>query len=181
MSDINISKNYPTQSEIDNAFDKNNFKKIHDKAFVYNHFLNDNFCNELVEKMLSGQYKIYHNNGLRFYDTPVDEEVKNMITKISSPWIANAGFSFMQIEENSWLGDHRDGDYKIPGWHLWGGVLYLTDFEGGDVVYPDQDVRFHGKKGDLLFHTGDTPHYVDYVKSKNRYIITFYLWKEDKQ
>jgi len=180
MFDIN---NYPSENEIKNAFNKDGFKDIHQQSFVYNNFLSDELCDQLVLEMLNGKYTIYSNNGIRFYDLSVDEKIKNMIFNISSPWVKNGGFVFCHIEQNSWCGDHRDSsyDYNLSGWHIWGGVIYLTNFKGGDMVYPEHNVRYHAKKGDLILHTGNTLHYVDHVESSDRYTITFYLWKEDKE
>lgn len=170
----------PTKKDLDKVFNTDGFIQLHEMAFIKNNFLTNQLCEDLVSDMLNGEYTIYNNNELRFYDTEIRESVKSLIAEISNDSINSAGFVFCHTPKDILWGNHRDAtayDYQIEGMHLWGGVIYLTDFEGGDIVYPEYGVKYHAKKGDLVFHGGQVLHHVEPVKSSDRYTITFYLWK----
>lgn len=58
------------------------------------------------------------------------------------------------------------------------GLLYLNDdYEGGELVFPEQNLSIKAKSGSLIFFEGDykKPHGVNEVTSGTRYnIVTFY-------
>lgn len=56
-------------------------------------------------------------------------------------------------------------------------VVYLSDFEGGEIYYPDFDYKFAPEKGDMVIHSGKIVHEVLPVKNNNRYTITGWLLK----
>ena len=58
------------------------------------------------------------------------------------------------------------------------GLLYLNDdYEGGELVFPEQSLSIKAEAGSLIFFEGDykKPHGVNEVISGNRYnLVTFY-------
>ena len=106
-----------------------------------------------------------------------------MIDNLCNESVRSRGLTFIHSPKGSFWGAHRDGtghDHNLNGWHLWGGVIYLEDFEGGDIVYPEENKRYHPKKGDFLLHGSLTLHHIEEVKSDKRYTISLLLWKEKK-
>lgn len=54
-------------------------------------------------------------------------------------------------------------------------TLYLSDFVGGEINYPELSYTHVPKPGDLIIHSGLVLHEVFDVKEKNRYTITGWL------
>jgi hypothetical protein len=57
-------------------------------------------------------------------------------------------------------------------------TLYLSDFSGGEIYYPDLYHKHTPKPGDLIIHSGKTPHQVFKVKDGIRYTVTGWLIKK---
>jgi hypothetical protein len=54
-------------------------------------------------------------------------------------------------------------------------TLYLSDFTGGEINYPDLEYTHSPKIGDLIIHSGKTLHEVLPVKEGIRYTVTGWL------
>lgn len=63
-------------------------------------------------------------------------------------------------------------------WYDIAGLFYLNDdYEGGELYFPNQDVRFKPKAGSAYFFPGDMNyiHGVSEIKSGIRYVIPFFF------
>lgn len=60
---------------------------------------------------------------------------------------------------------------------LYGIVLYFSDFEGGDIYYPEQGISFKPEPGDLIMHSTKKycKHGVSPVTSGTRYSLSPYI------
>lgn len=54
-------------------------------------------------------------------------------------------------------------------------TIYLNDFDGGEINYPDIKYKYSPKKGDIIIHHSELLHEVLPVKSEKRYTITGWL------
>jgi hypothetical protein len=81
----------------------------------------------------------------------------------------------------SW-GEHTDLDeYPFTDNNeekLYNGILYLNDFIGGDIYYPEYNASHHPKKGDLVIHESRLIHGVREVKSDARLSISFVILRK---
>jgi hypothetical protein len=68
--------------------------------------------------------------------------------------------------------------YKYKS-HAWGTVVYLSNFEGGEIFYPNYMEYYSPKKGNLIVHTSeiDMPHGVLNAKDNNRFIHTTFFYR----
>ncbi|CAB5218279.1 Oxoglutarate/iron-dependent dioxygenase [uncultured Caudovirales phage] len=67
--------------------------------------------------------------------------------------------------------------------HLqWGAVVYINDdYEGGEIYYPELDLVYKPKSGDVVLHPADYVyrHGVKEVKVKNRYFFAIFIYCKD--
>lgn len=63
--------------------------------------------------------------------------------------------------------------------HAWGTVLYLSNFSGGEIFYPNHMDYYSPKMGDLLVHSSevDMPHGTMTAKDNNRHIHTTFFYR----
>jgi hypothetical protein len=62
------------------------------------------------------------------------------------------------------------------------GLLYLNDdYNGGEIVFPNQNLSLKPKPGTLIFFTGDMefPHRVNEVLDGARYNLVSFFWKSE--
>jgi len=63
--------------------------------------------------------------------------------------------------------------------HAWGTVLYLSNFMGGEIFYPNYMEYYSPSAGDLIVHSSevDMPHGTMKAKDNNRYIHTTFFYR----
>ena len=61
--------------------------------------------------------------------------------------------------------------FNFLGWE-WKVAIYIGEFTGGEVVFPDLDLSIKPESGDLLIWKYNLNHYVNTVKSGTRYVYT---------
>lgn len=73
-------------------------------------------------------------------------------------------------------------NYKIVNKPEYGVVLYLQKTNGGDIVYPNQNITISPEPGDLLIHCAQEicTHFVTNLLDEIRIIIPSYIYKEIK-
>jgi hypothetical protein len=62
------------------------------------------------------------------------------------------------------------------------GLLYLNDnYEGGEIVFPKQNISLKPKPGTLIFFSGDMnfPHSVNEVLHGSRYNLVSFFWRSE--
>jgi hypothetical protein len=94
--------------------------------------------------------------------------------------MSGSGFELLRYEEGEFFGEHVDAvrDHPELGHRRLSAVGFCnSDYEGGELVFPRQNITIKGEAGDfLLFPSGIThPHEVRPVTSGVRYsIVTWY-------
>jgi hypothetical protein len=169
-------------------FDK--AEKIHDKVYVYHNAFTDDFCDVIRNRATSSDK--YDGYEIQRVDTEVKilqdrsigfEDAKEVLTNLLNPGdgVMFSDLCITHVQQGRCWGPHEDSmkgrGFNDEGRLFFAGVLYLNDFDGGDIDYPDIDVNYKGKKGDLIIHDANEWHFVNRVKTADRYAMTFYIWK----
>lgn len=168
------------------SFDKNNFKQINNSTFVHHNFISEEICNMLLN--IANKQNINHKvgedvqNPIHFMNTPeLPVDILNLFydLEIKEEECFFTGFTFSHVVKGSHWHPHKDTDgYSYEkGKKVYGGVLYLTNTEGGTLFYPEMHSYYHPKKGDLVLHHTSATHYTSKVESDDRYTVTLYIWK----
>jgi D-mannonate dehydratase len=82
-----------------------------------------------------------------------------------------------KTDKDSFWEEHSDdsGDKDIQ----YGVVIYLNDnFEGGELVYPQDNITIKPEMGMLVYHMGNQKHLVSKVISGDRYTLTSFIRKQ---
>jgi hypothetical protein len=76
------------------------------------------------------------------------------------------------------MGLKEGEDFDIAENSIAGLIMYLNDFEGGEIYYSNQDVTYYPKAGDLVIHSSQEHcrHQVQEVKSDIRYSHSSHLF-----
>jgi hypothetical protein len=101
-------------------------------------------------------------------------------TRMKMGWVGphhTDNFDFLNvIEANKNL---KEGEpFDIAENSMAGLIMYLNDFEGGEIYYSNQDVTYYPKAGDLVIHSSQDhcKHQVKEVKSDIRYSHSSHLF-----
>lgn len=101
-------------------------------------------------------------------------------TRMKKGWVGphhTDNFDFLHVIQASQ--NLQDGeDFDIAENSIAGLIMYLNDFEGGEIYYSNQDVTYRPKAGDLLIHSSQEhcKHQVQEVKSDIRYSHSSHLF-----
>jgi hypothetical protein len=101
-------------------------------------------------------------------------------TRMKRGWVGphhTDNFDFLDvIKANENL--KEDEDFDLVENSIAGLIMYLNDFEGGEIYYSNQDVTYYPKAGDLVIHSSQEhcKHQVQVVKSDIRYSHSSHLF-----
>jgi hypothetical protein len=82
-----------------------------------------------------------------------------------------------KTDKDSFWEEHSDdsGGKDIQ----YGVIIYLNDnFEGGELVYPQDNITIKPEMGMLVYHMGNQKHLVSKVISGDRYTLTSFIRKQ---
>lgn len=165
-------------------------EKIHDGVYVFHNVFDDDQCLKTMSKSASSDkhdtYEIKKlNMEVQILTEGVNMETeKQILNNLLKPGkdVLYSDLCITHVQYNKCWGPHEDSmksrDFNKEGRLFYAGVLYLNDFDGGDIIYPDIDIKYKGKKGDLIIHDCNLWHFVNRVHTKDRYAMTFYIWKK---
>lgn len=171
----------------------NNLIKLFDEIYVYKNFHDINLIKDYTTQLDSFEEKDWHQHGNfeigdienTFWGDKCSLDILNhtfhdKIFNFFSPnyWMyQHTNFVRLKTgqkthtftEKQSMFNGVKIADYKV--------ALYLGDFEGGDIVFPDLDFRYSPEPNDLLIFKIDEKysHYTDEVTSGTRYAYMDYL------
>ena len=104
---------------------------------------------------------------------PVISEIAERVNSLFSDfdYMVDLGCIVRGSEKYPVTGMHRDNEADgIDTEHMYGVLLYLnSDFDGGEICYPELDVVYKPKPGVLLIHHASNLHGVNPVNSGVRY------------
>ena len=173
-------------------FDKTNFEKLGEDIYVYHNFATDNECDRIIHYSNLIEEDLWHDN-FSCYTSDISittiSEIKKRLSYLlndniflnennglirmqkGQSWgLHSDNHDFLQLREKASL--YKEGDvFHFEKNNLYGLIIYFNDFEGGEVYYPNQNIEYKPKKGDLLIHSAEEHclHGVKEVKSKVRY------------
>jgi hypothetical protein len=165
-------------------------EKLHDMVYVFHNFFSDEQCEITMNKSKNSNkhdsYKIPKVDTfvkILTEGVPMHDE-KIILNETLKPGqdVLYSDLCITNVQYNKCWGPHEDSmkgrDFNKEGRLFYAGVLYLNEFEGGEIVYPDIDIKYKGKKGDLVIHDCNVWHFVNRVQTQDRYAMTFYIWKK---
>lgn len=166
-------------------------------VYEIKNFISDKEINELLSFVnLNGEeegWKFWHEgNTLCIYETEYDKQnIESLFKQIASNvelLFANykmcTGFQHVRrIKSGEYFPLHQDENHKETDLDkiVFGVVIYLNEnFEGGELNYPDLNLKIQPRKGSLVIHKAEYFHEVLPVLNGNRYCITTFIRGTDK-
>jgi hypothetical protein len=178
-------------------FNKEGYEKLGEDIYVYHKFVSDEICDLVckdAELIKDKDWEVLHFE--RYISTvaasPHIKTIRNTLGLILKEGF-NLGnsLSVQKMKKGSYFHAHSD-DYKyrdvikaakmyVDGEEFdlvknnaFGIVVYLSDFEGGEIEYVNQNIKYKPLKGDLLIHGAhnNCEHKVNEVLSGIRYVYS---------
>jgi len=163
------------------------FIKIHDEAFVYHNFLSPSEIKQIrlqLDSMMDlskDQHTItiesFSMYGDRLKSLFIDDEIyfQDMTEfqvrfpgdgqKVHIDFVNHMNPLLDMIVDESFTGEKEEILLNPFAF-----IIYLNDdYEGGEISYPEYNIKYKPKSGDLLVHCVEVPHGVLLVKSGIRY------------
>jgi hypothetical protein len=179
------------------VFNKGNFEKLGEDIYVYHNFVTDQECDSLIELATSlpedkwiGRFNT-EGEGHKWSDISVDQliPIHERIKSLLHDGIhLGTNLSIIRMEKGATWGLHSDNhdfleirkksksliegqEFDLAPNNIVGLVLYFNNFEGGCLYYPEQNIEYQPKKGDLVMHSSEEHclHGVNELKSNVRY------------
>lgn len=182
-----------------------NFEEIGDEIYVYKNFLSEEECSLIVNSLDNFSKEDWEIN--RFNDLPTIQNVKELnlvYEKLNSilpdhlflagkqltafimqkykTWPEHYDSDYLQSTKKSMLSYKEGMKYVEKNYCVYGSIVYLNDFEGGEIYYPNQNIEYHPNKGDLVIHSSEAKclHGVKMVKSSKRYTYANLIYTKVK-
>ena len=162
-----------------------NIEQVEKYLFIYKNFLDQEVIDKYTTKLDSLPIESWsHENTNEYWSNKVspdiiESDIHNKVLELLRPafWtykipnfyrLAKGQSAQLQTSEQ-YYGDNGQriiGHYKI--------ALYLGEFEGGEICFPDQTFEYKPNPGDLLLFKIHPyyNHYTKEVTSGNRYVYT---------
>lgn len=178
-------------------FNKDGFEKIGEDIYVYHNFVTEEECNQIEEIAKSlpedGWLGRFNTDGEGHKTSNISVEVLRQVherlksrlddgvhlgSNLSiirmikgAKWGLHAdNHDFLKLREAS-LTVKEDDDFDLKQNNIVGIVMYFNNFEGGCLNYPNQEITYQPKRGDLVMHSSEENclHEVTELKSDVRY------------
>lgn len=178
-------KNYKYTSLDENIFFVHNFidNETIDKITKYAESVDESqwwINKDGKENWWVGKFLYINDNlDMQYINTHITEKIKKIFPE---RWFVGGMSSVHRMLEGQSMPFHADDateDMGNEGFLQYAFVLYLSDFEGGEMVYPNLGLEYKPNKGDLLIHTGTGEYFhgtKPVIGSKIRYVGTTYAY-----
>jgi hypothetical protein len=175
-------------------FEHNGFKKIGEDIYVYHNFISDDLCNLIcndIELIKDEDWDIFYSQR---YVSKVggSKHLKSLRDKVASilddGLHVGEGLSVQKVYKDGYFHPHTDDadfreiiyaaksyvagqEFDLVRSNAFGFIVYLNNFDGGEIEYPNQAIKYKPLKGDLLIHGAHNNclHQVNKVLSDVRY------------
>lgn len=149
----------------------NGFKKIGEDIYVYKNFLSveerqslENFVKNIKEEDWFGRTSI---------NFPESEVIRNKIRdNVDKNYMVGETAFFVRLKKGEIHGPHSDNhdfleirklseslkegeDYYLAPDNKYGIVVYINDFEGGELHYINQNITYKPEAGDMVIHSAE--------------------------
>lgn len=172
-------------------FNRYNHVKLYDGIHVLKSFINEDDCNKIMDIINIVPEKEWHgihtnpmyllaNNQIKYGLPKIFTSIGNKYSNIfDNKYLIHGPNSLAKMSKDSVCEIHADNCEQIDYAWPWTAVLYLNNFEGGEISYPSKNITYKPEAGDLLFHRPDSnyEHEVLKVKSESRYVLSAYIRK----
>jgi hypothetical protein len=162
-------------------------EKITEGAYIFRNSLSDDLCTRLAkqsEESPEDAHYLREEDNIYLIGTPVLQECIDHVDEILKDsgywsdlylhWMLPAGYKFF-VHRDDANPDYSGFDKE------WGAVIYLTDFEGGELYYPDQDITCKPNRRDIVIHRSDLPHGTNVNLTEGRRTITCVIYGDKKE
>lgn len=181
-------------------FNKSNFEQIGQEIFVYKNFIDFEYCKKILKEVEGvkkwREFAIYNRN-ISENDInhliPVREKIRSLISEgyflgngLKSQMMPKGGwcpahsdnYQFLEVDKAHSL-YHEGDEFDLKDSSEYGTVFYFNEFEGGDLCYPGQNIRYHPNPGDLIIHSAFeiAKHSISEVINDNRYSYANHIYK----
>ena len=180
-----------------------NFTQIEENIWVIKNFISDDICDSLVEFAESSpeekwwernKREWWHGKFLFAAENPeivqtfigIKEEVAKLFT---DDWFLSDMASIHRMQKGEGMFEHSDNPTEDMGRNNFvelSFVLYISDFEGGEIYYPRLEgphpaipLQYKSEKGDLLIHPGVGKYFhgvYPVTSDKVRYVTTAFAY-----
>ena len=163
------------------SIDFSKFEKINDEAYVWRNFLDEEISDAAFQQSweLSQDPDRFVREGIELLGNAMDQRI---IDKVED-FFKDTGYEIKYFlhwytPPHLWFGIHRDDEAPdiTPIKKAYGGVLYLSEMNGGELFYPTNNTKVQPHKGDLILHTAGIPHGATGVDGDNKRTITFVVY-----
>ena len=167
--------------------------KIYDNIYEIEEFISDDECQVILKRAYSSKEKDwfhYEEDYSKFWSDKSLIIPKHLMYGINNR-IETLFKSFYYItkinainrfSKNVAMGRHRDNNTMIKNeFSAYGVVLYYNDdYLGGEIEYPELDIKIKPKARSLIIHAGDILHGTTKVLSDSlRYFSTSFIKEKD--
>jgi hypothetical protein len=186
-------------------FNKDGFKKIGEDIYVYENFVSKSDCEDILEEIKKIKEDEWFNLSSELHSVSKQklEKIKLIREKIESilekDYFVGFNTNPVRMKAGAVWGEHSDDadfkdiveaskqykseeDFDLADNTQLGLIVYFNDFEGGEVYYPNQNIEYAPKSGDLLIHSAfeHCTHGVKEVISGTRYSYSNHIFNQIK-
>ena len=168
--------------------DFTNFEKINDEAYIWRGFLDPDTTDEIFNESEAISNSIHKEvrpgDRVQLLHGDVDSRLVNKVLDFFKDTIYEIRyFLHWHVPRNTWFAIHRDEEAPdpTPMKKAWGGVIYLSDMNGGELFYPVNNTWVKPGKGDLILHTASIAHGAMGVDGDNKRFVTFVVYDITKE
>ena len=165
------------------------WEKINEDAYVYRGFFSDELCDLAFEHSKQAQEANSYeenpeNKGILLLSVPMIKEIIDPVEKIfeGTKYIVDKFLHWYSVPKKS-FGIHRDDEAydSNPNKKAFGGVIYLSEMDGGILYYPESNTWMQPHKGDLVVQSSSVLHGAEYAEGYNKRTITFVVYDTTKE
>jgi hypothetical protein len=182
------------------------FTKIGDEIYVYKNFISDEELEEINSFILSlSEDDWYEQNKdikwmLRTDDKKILGPIRDRIVSLADEdMTVGSNTAFVKMKKDYSWGVHeddyefrdvieksksyREGDpFESVDISAYGIVIYFNNFDGGEIYYPEQNIEYKPKPGDMVIHGSgfNCRHGVKKILSDVRYSHSNHISKKIK-
>jgi len=175
-------------------FSNKNFIKLGEDIYVFHNFASSDTCDLICRDIELSKDEDWRELYFQRYMSKIiiSDHIEGLRDSVALLLTNNLemarGLTVQKMMKGSYFGPHSDDyefldmmkaiasyvdgeEYDIVKCNAFGFVVYLNDFEGGEIEYPNQNIKYKPIKGDLLIHGAHNrcKHQVNKVLSNKRY------------
>lgn len=167
--------------------DFSNAEFIVEGAYIFRNSLSEELCSKLEEESRTAPedtLNLREEDGIYLIGRPVSKECKDHLENMlkGSGYWSDLFLHWMSPLGTNFFAHRDDANPDYSGFEKeWGAVIYLTDFEGGELYYPIQDVYCKPNRRDIVIHRADLPHGTTTNLTDQRRTITCVIYGDKKE